>query len=254
MSEPRFAGARFGTLIGVVSFTAILLVGPQVASARAAATSSGCTPNAPRASVDNNYREGSGSWGLPGQQVKYAIDVFNNDVGCGSSSFFVSLSAPSGFSVSFPTNTISLASSSTGYLFADVTSPTSAADGDYPLTVSVSRGGIGPAVSASSSYKVYSSDAVAPQMYWMYPSDSSTISGRSTYVSVNSADDHAVRRVDLSIDGAHMATTTCDNISYECGVSYKWSIRRVHGLHTATFTATDWMGNVATESATFTVN
>jgi hypothetical protein len=254
MSVPRFAGARVGTVIAAVSLIAILLVSPSIASARAASTSGGCTPNAPRASVDNNYRGGSGSWGMPGQQVKYAIDVFNNDVGCSSSSFVLSLSAPSGFSVSFPANTISLASSSTGYVFADVTSPASAADGDYPLTVTVSRAGTSPAASTTSSYKVYSTDAVAPQMYWMYPSAGGAVSGRSTYVSVNSTDDHAVRRVDLSIDGAHMATTTCDNISYECGVSYVWSIRRVHGTHTATFTSTDWMGNVATESSTFTVN
>jgi hypothetical protein len=254
MSVPRFARARFGTLVATVSLIAILVVSPTIAAARAASTTSGCTPYAPRASVDNNYQGGSGSWGMPGQPVTYAIDVFNNDVGCGSSSFFVSLSAPSGFSVSFPTNSISLASSSTGYLFADVTSPASAADGDYPLTVKVSRGGIAPPVSASSSYKVYSSDSTAPQMFWMYPADGDAVSGRSTYVSINSADDHAVRSVDLSIDGTHIATTTCDNISYECGVSYKWSIRRVHGTHTATFTATDWMGNVATESATFTVN
>jgi hypothetical protein len=252
MSLPRIAGARFGTLIATVSLVTILLVSPQVASATS--TSSGCSPNAPRASVDNNYRGGSGSWGLPGQTVKYAVDVFNNDVGCGSSSFAVSLSAPGGFSVSSPTNTISLASSSTGYVWFDVTSPASAADGDYPLTVTVSRGATGPAASSTSSYKVYSSDAVAPEMYWMYPADAGSVSGRSTYVSINSADDHAVRRVDLSIDGAHMATSACENISYECGVSYQWSIRRVHGTHTATFTATDWMGNVATESATFTVN
>ena len=49
---------------------------------------SGCTLGAPRASIDNTWAWGSpGSWGLPGQQLKYAIDVFNNDVGCGSSSF-----------------------------------------------------------------------------------------------------------------------------------------------------------------------
>ena len=238
VSGPRIAGARFGTLIAAVSLVAILLVTPSVASAaRRASTSSGCAPNAPRASVDNNWRGGSGSWGMPGQRLRYAIDVFNNHAGCGSSTFVLTTSAPSGFSVSFPANTISLASCSTGYVFADVSSPASIADGDYPLTVTVSRAGTTPAASAASSYKVYSSDT-----------------GRSTYVSVNSADDHAVRRVDLSIDGTHLATTTCDNISYECGVSYKWSIRQVHGAHTATFTSTDWMGNVATESTTFTVN
>jgi hypothetical protein len=253
----KIAGTRFGVLIAVVSLIAILIVSPSIAAARPSSGSSGCVQSAPRAAIDNNWAWGSsGSWGMPGQQLRYAIDVFNNDVGCGSTTFVVTLSAPSGFSVSAPTNMISLASASTGYVFMDVSSPTTIADGDYSLTVSVGRGGTGASVqSGSSFYKVYSSDAVAPQLYWIYPGDGTAITGRSTYVSIAANDDHAVRRVDLSIDGVPTATTgTCDNTSYECGLSYKWSIRRVHGTHTATFTATDWMGNVATQSATFTVN
>lgn len=74
-----------------------------------------CTASAPRASVDNTFAWASpGSYGLPGQQLKYAIDVFNNDVGCGSSSFVVTVSAPGGFSVSVPTSTITLSSASSG--------------------------------------------------------------------------------------------------------------------------------------------
>jgi hypothetical protein len=192
---------------------------------------------------------------MAGQPVRYAIDVFNNDAGCGATDFVVSLSAPSGFSVSMPTNTISLASLGTGYVFADVSSPTPIADADYPITASVSRVGASPAAPTGTSvYKVYSTDDAAPELYMAFPSDGSAISGRSSYVSVEANDDHAVRHVELSIDGALMATTTCDNISYACGVSYVWSIRRVHGTHTATFTATDWMGNVTTETTTFNVN
>jgi hypothetical protein len=251
----RIAGTRFGILITVVSLIAILIVSPSIASARSSPAS--CVQSAPSAGIDNNWAWGlSGSWGMPGQQLRYAIDVANNDVGCGSTTFVVTLSAPTGFTVSMPTNTISLASASTGYLFAYVSSPASVADGDYPLTVSVGRDGTSaPVQSGRSTYKVYSSDAVAPTLYWMYPNDASAITGRSTYVSIAAQDDHAVKRVDLSIDGVAVATTgLCDNTSYECGLSYKWSIRRVHGTHTSTFTATDWMGNVATQTATFTVN
>ena len=98
-------------------------------------STSGCTQSAPRASIDNTWAWGTpGSWGLPGQQLKYAIDVFNNDVGCGSSSFVVKMSAPSGFSVSMPSSTITLNSASSAYVWANVTSPAGAADGDYPLT------------------------------------------------------------------------------------------------------------------------
>jgi hypothetical protein len=251
----KIAGTRFGVLIAVVSLIAILLVSPSIASARSSSAS--CVQSAPSAGIDNNWAWGlSGSWGMPGQQLRYAIDVANNDVGCGSTTFVVTLSTPTGFTVTMPTNTISLASLSTGYVFADVTSPAAIADGDYPLTVSVGRGGTSaPVQSGRSTYKVYSSDAAAPTMYWLYPNDGSAITGRTTYVSIAAQDDHAVRRIDLSIDGVAIATTgVCDNTSYECGLSYKWSIRRVHGTHTSTFTATDWMGNVATQTATFTVN
>jgi hypothetical protein len=217
-------------------------------------STSGCTQSAPRASIDNTWAWGTrGSWGLPGQQLKYAIDVFNNDVGCGSSSFVVKTSAPSGFSVSIPSSTITLNSASTGYVWANVTSPTTAADGDYPLTVTVERAGT-PSPATTSWYKVYSTDTVAPKLYWTNPSDGGTLSGRTAYVGFTSSDDHAVKKLDLSLDGVAVGSVLCDNISSDCQVSYKWSIRRVHGQHTATYKSTDWLGNVATQTATFTVN
>ena len=218
-------------------------------------STSGCTQSAPRASIDNTWAWGTpGSWGLPGQQLKYAIDVFNNDVGCGSSSFVVKMSAPSGFSVSMPSSTITLSSASSAYVWAYVTSPAAAADGNYPLTASVQRAGAPATSSGTSYYKVYSSDTVAPMVYWTNPSDGGALSGRSAYVGFASSDDHAVKILDVSIDGVSVGSKLCDTVSYECRMSYKWSIRRVHGQHTATYTSTDWMGNVTTQTATFTVN
>jgi hypothetical protein len=222
--------------------------------APSSAPTSGCTVNAPRASIDNTWAWASpGSWGLPGQQLKYAIDVFNNDVGCSSSSFVVTMSAPSGFTVSMPSSTITLNSASSGYAWAYVTSPTTAADGNYPLTATVSRAG-SSSPAATSVYKVYSADTVAPNLYWTNPSNGGALSGRTAYVGFASSDDHAVKQLDLSVDGVSVASTLCDNISSDCQLSYKWSIRRVRGTHTATYTSTDWMGNVATQTATFTVN
>ena len=215
---------------------------------------SGCTVSAPRASIDNTWAWASpGSWGMPGQQITYAIDVFNNDVGCGSSSFVVKVSGPAGFTVSIPSSTITLSSASTGYAWAYVTSPTTAADGDYPLTATVERAG-SSSPAATSSYKVYSSDTAAPKIYWTNPSDGGALSGRSAYVGFASSDDHAVKKLDLFLDGVSKASRLCDSVSYECQLSYQWSIRRVRGQHTATYTSTDWMGNVATQTATFTVN
>jgi hypothetical protein len=249
----------FATLVALVLAVVPGALGAKLGGAGRAGTStrSGCTQNPPRVSVDNTWAWASpGSWGLPGQQLKYAIDVFNNDVGCGSSSFVVSTSAPSGFAVSMPSSTITLNSASTGYLWAYVTSPTSAAGGDYPLSVAITRAGTSSAnaPSTTSYYKVYTSDTAAPTLSWPNPWDGSAISGRSYNVVVSSNDDHAVKQIDLYIDNAYTSTTLCDNISSTCQLSYKWSIRRVHGQHTATFRSTDWMGNVGALAVTFTVN
>jgi len=217
---------------------------------------SSCTLKAPGVIVDNNWQWGSpGSWGLPSQQLTYAIHLSNYDVGCGSSSFVITVSAPNGFSVSIPTNTIALKSSSSAYLWAYVTAPSVIADGDYPLTVSVARVGTSSSMASYTSYyKVYSSDTVAPTLYWPNPWDGQAISGRSSFnVTVSTSDDHAVNKIDLYIDNVYMSTKSCSNVSYSCQLNYSWSPNGV-GQHTATFKSYDWMGNVGVLTVTFTVS
>jgi hypothetical protein len=86
---------------------------------------------------------------------------------------------PNGFSVSMPTTTISLKSSTSAYLWAYVTSPTTAADGAYPLTFTVTRAGTSsPSSSYTSYYKVYSSDSTAPTLFWNNPGQGQTITSR----------------------------------------------------------------------------
>jgi hypothetical protein len=131
-----------------------------------------CTRKTPAVSVDNSWAWGApGSDGIHGQQFTYAIAVIDYDVVCRSSRFVVGVSAPSGFSVSLPTSTISLRSSSSGYLWAYVTSPSLIADGDYPLVVTVRRSGSSENASTTSWYKVCSSDSVKPTLFWPSPGD-----------------------------------------------------------------------------------
>ena len=215
-----------------------------------------CTQKAPGVYIDNTYAWAQyGSWGLPGQRLTYAVDVLNYDVGCGSSSFVVTLAAPTGFSVSIPTSTISLASGGSGYVWAYVTSPSLVADGDYPLSVTVTRSAPAGAstTSAGTLYKVYSSDTTAPTLSWPNPGDGSTITGKSYNVNVSSSDDHAVKKIDLSIDGVFKSEAMCDDISSSCSLYYTWSMQGASGRHTATFMSTDWMGNVAVLTVSFTV-
>lgn len=163
------------------------------------------------------------------------------------------MSAPSGFSVSIPANTITLKSTTSGYLWAYVTSPGVIADGDDPLTLTVVRAGAPNPTSYTSYYKVYSSDAVAPTLFWSNPGDGEVISSRSYNFAVWSNDNYEVRQIDLYIDNAYTATTLCEDISYNCQGYYPLSLRGVSGQHTATFKSYDWMGNVGVLTTTFTV-
>lgn len=246
-------GGKSGTKGGSTTTTT-----SSSSSLTSSSSTAGCAVSAPGVSIDNNYAWGSpGSYGLPGQQLTYAIKVTNNDAGCSSSSFVVSVSAPTGFAVSLPTTTITLKSTSSGYLYAYVTSPSVVADGTYALSAAVARAGTStaaPQATTGNDYLVYSSDTVAPTLFYSNPWDGATLSGKSYQVAVSSSDDHAVQKIALYIDGNYTTTSSCSDISYVCQLFYKWSLNRVHGQHTITFKSWDWMGNVGVLTVSFTVS
>ncbi len=245
----------FVAALAVTLFT-FVPVAPAAPGGGGGGQKGSCVRKAPGIGVDNTWAWAApGSWGLSGQQLRYSIDVLNNDVGCGSSSFTVSVTSPSGFLISVPMNSVTLQSSSLADLSAYVTSPPALADGDYPVTVMVQRAGeSSPAAAYTSYYKLYASDATAPRLYLPNPWDGDTISGRSYNFTVSSADDHAVQKIDMYIDGSYTTTKLCDGISYECQLYYNRSLRGLLGPHTATFKSTDWMGNVGVLMVHFTAS
>lgn len=249
-----FSRSKFG--LYVLVFAVIGAVALVVSHAAPTGT---CIQNQPLVSMDNNYAWAQpGSWGYPGQQLKYFLHITNYDQNCAADTFTVGLSAPQGFSVSIPTNTITLKSGQIGYLWGYVTSPTSIADGDYTLVPSIVRNSNGVAGNSQNNYyKVYSADTTAPSPYWPNPSDGQVISKKqykSTYQMVVSAsDDHAVKTLSIYLDGTLLTTTNCDDISYTCQASYKLPLRGLSGAHIATFKATDWFNNVGTLTSNFTV-
>jgi hypothetical protein len=250
----KTSGTRIALLGAIALF--VLALAPTAPASPSSPPGGGkrsCTQRTPGISIDNNWQWGqSGSWGLPSQTLTYAINVTNYDVGCGSSTFTLSSSAPNGFSSSAPTSTLSLRSSSSAYMSANITSPSVIGDGDYPLTFTVRRTStLGSTASSTSYYKVYSSDSVAPTLYWPNPADGMTISGNSYQFIVSSSDDHAVKRIELYIDNVYKSTALCANIAYECQLASKWSLSG--GQHTATFKSYDWMGNVGALTSAFTV-
>lgn len=242
-----------GTVLAAA--VALYLAAAPAQAGKPSGSSGTCVPSTPDVHIVNTYAWASpGSWGMPGEQLSYAIDVMNRDSGCGSSSFSVSLAAPAGFTASAPI-TVSVASGTDAYASGTVTSPAGVPDGTYQVTASVSRSGSSAAAATGQSvYKVYSADATAPSEYWMNPADASAITGRSTNVGFAASDDHQVTQLSIAIDGVTVASTACGNTSYECQLSYAWSTRRVSGVHTATFVARDYAGNVASTKAAFSVN
>jgi hypothetical protein len=62
--------------------------------------------------------------------------------------------------------------------------------------------------SAASVYKVYSSDNVAPTLYFPNPGDGQALHGSSYNFVVYSNDDHAVGKIELYIDNALQTATS----------------------------------------------
>jgi hypothetical protein len=244
----------------LVFFALVFALVGGIAVWKGFAASTACTPRNPGVAVNNTYQWAQwGSYGTAGQQLRYAANVINYDAGCTSSTFTLNVTAPSGFSVSIPTNTITLKSTSQGYIYADITSPNPTADGDYPLNFTVTRSGTAAQTgSGTSAYKVYSSDTTAPSLYWNSPGEGQVVSSRkgskSFNVSVESNDDHAVKKIETYIDGGLADTLTCPGIAYACSSYYPWPLRGQAGAHTATFKSYDWFDNVRTLNVNFTVN
>jgi hypothetical protein len=255
LASPAFGAKRVTPKLSPAAMAKLVKGRSAPSQRRGGGGGGGCTQATPGLAVDNNFGWGQwGSWGVAGQQRMYSVHVMNNDISCGSSTFLLSAAVPSGFSVSMP-QSITVSSWSSGYLSAYVTSPTWAADGDYPLSFTIQRASP-PDVSSATSYKVYSSDTAAPTLYMASPGDGASISGRSYNVGVLSRDDHQVTKIELYLDDAQAptATTLCDGVASYCQLIYTWAIRRVHGQHSATFKSYDWFGNVGTLTTTFNVN
>jgi hypothetical protein len=242
-------------ILMAITLSMLVVTGSALAKGRPGGGGGGgsCVRAAPGVAVDNNWAwSGLGSWGYPGQQLAYAVNVINYDVGCAADSFVIDVQAPTSYAVTVPTNTISLKAAKNGYLWAYVTSPTDSTDGNYPLVVSVRRAGTtSPVTSFTTYYKVYTTDSTDPTLFWANPGDGQVLDSRTVDFTASSSDDHAVRSLDLFVDGQFVATTTCDDVTYICQISATWSATA--GSHTATFWSHDWMGNAGSLNISFIV-
>ena len=80
-------------------------------------------------------------WVSSGASVSYNVSVRNNDgATCGGSSFNLQSVVPNGWSASFGSSPLTIGPGSTSTTTLQVTSPSGAADGFYPVNVSTSNG------------------------------------------------------------------------------------------------------------------
>lgn len=107
-----------------------------------------CTRNAPSVSMS----PGQSTWLAAGSSFDYSVSVTNKDsAGCAGSNFSLSAGKPSGWSTSLPSS-LNLAPGASASVTLRATSPSSAVDGFYSISASVSANS--KSASASASYVV----------------------------------------------------------------------------------------------------
>jgi hypothetical protein len=80
---------------------------------------------------------GQSPWVVSGTTVSFTVTLANNDsAGCGTSTFSLAASLPSGWSSSFSNSNLSLVPGTSGQAILQVTSPAGTADGFYDFSIS----------------------------------------------------------------------------------------------------------------------
>jgi subtilisin family serine protease len=121
-------------------------------------------------------------------------------------------------------------------------------DGSVTLTAvaydNAGNSGMSAPVAVKVSNQVTSSDTTPPTVAILSPSDGAKVSGTVT-ISASAADNSGLAWVQLSIDGAVVASGTSGSLNY------KWNTRKVKsGAHAIAVTAKDNAGNTASGSIT----
>jgi hypothetical protein len=114
-----------------------------------------CVPANPTVALSPSQSQ----WVPAGTPVTYTVSVSNNDTaGCAASSFNLNATAPAGWAATFATSTLSISPGASASTTLQVTSPASATDGFYTITVTTTDAADSRyAASSSVTYVVVSS-------------------------------------------------------------------------------------------------
>ena len=204
-----------------------------------------CSPSAPSVGVSPPSQSGS-----DGQTLNYTVTVDNNDsIACGDSTFALTSDLPLGWAAaSFSPSFLMIAAGGNSNSTWSVTSPVDEFNGSYPITVwatdvlDATHQGNGAAT-----YVIFA-DNTPPAVSITDPVEGDVVPN-NTNIIVSAADDGAVDKVEIYIDGKLKVTDTSDPYTYS------WKTKKeAPGDHTITATAYDQAGNDASDTINVVVS
>jgi hypothetical protein len=207
-----------------------------------AASAEDCVP-APHTAVAQTSSLPAQQTATAGSTVYFHLDITNNDTGCGSSEFTVAnASLPAGWSFAPNAGSQQVDSQETTGYTVWYTSPTTAANGDYDLTVNISRSEESTVTPVDFRYTVTGQstpapDTTGPSLSILSPVAGTTVKKGSTVaINVNASDASGIKHINYYVDGF----VVCINY----GASCPWTTPNRRATFQIEVRAEDNAGNV----------
>lgn len=187
---------------------------------------SSCVSAAPGLSVSPVSQSGD-----PGTTLVYSISLMNNDSsGCGSSTFDLAATTPSGWSASLSPQNLTLSAGASASVSLSVASPSAAAAGSYAIQVSTSD--VDNSLHAKTANATYSVNEVVTAGDTQAPSVPAGLSASANSKQINlswlaSTDNVGVAGYRVYRDGIQIAATSSTGYSDKSattGVAYAYSV------------------------------
>ena len=183
----------------------------------------------------------------PGTNVVYNVSVTNaNTTACGTGTFNLAQTLPSGFNGSFAASSLSIAAGASVSTTWTAGSPAGTPNGTYTLTASATGSGTGNSAASHASDIVYADNTV-PTVSITNPAGNAVVSGNAVIISATALDDIGVQAVQFYVDGVLLSTDTSGPYTV------RWNLRKAaSGSHTIKVRAVDAAGNAGEQSITVT--
>ncbi len=201
-----------------------------------------CTKRAPLVAISPSsataYRD---------TKITYDFIVTNtDDASCPSTSFALATALPANFSRTLSNSSVIILPGVSRALTVNITSPTTAVDGNYQFTITATDRNNSTHLGSASATYIVKNDLVYPTVTIDTPLDGSTLAGTTATISASASDDIGVSRVDILINGSTKVRLTKPPYQYVWNIS-NLSTTTKYILNAKAF---DIFGNMTTATAT----